>query len=456
MLEISVRFLGGEFVALNPESSSEWPPHPARLFYALVAAWYDGDCQETEAKTLRWLESQEAPDIVADPDAPAEEYLSWVPMNSLPTLKEDKKTGSNRAVLVKTPLARASRFVGDNPVAFVWKVDIPSQFQESLRNLCGRCTRIGSSESIVAVTVRRRTDSDGPAWRPGSSGTMLRVPTQGVIDAIARTETLLPGRVLHCGWRAYHWSRTSQPSKMITVALTSGRCPVEHAPQLAYTLRRALIAVADDNQLPLLPVLHGHSEDGSPLQESHLQFCPLPYVGFRGATGAVLGIAFVLPPTAIDTDRSYVERVVATWFSSGGKLTMTRRESLAFGPTDSRYTLTEQRWCKAAEVWQTVIPMELPRHCTKRRAWNQAVWKRVSLEVVRACSQSGFPEPVEVEPSSTPFAIGSPSYRTIRGPRRHPLVHARVMFPYAIEGPVVIGAGRHLGYGLMEPLATLP
>ena len=452
MLEISVRFLGGEFVARTPTQSSEWPPHPARLLYALVAAWYDGECQESEAEALRWLESQNAPDIVADRDAPAEEYEAWVPMNSVLTWN---KKGGKRPTLPKTRWARSSRFVGDTPVAFVWDVDVPSQFEEALRRLCGRCTRLGSAESIVAVTVQRRTDSDGPAWRPVASGTMLRVPMPGVVDTIARTQTLLPGRVLPCDWRAYRWSRAAQPSRMITVALTRGSCPVERAPDLAYRLRRALIAVADASRLPLLSILHGHNEDGSPLRESHLQFCPLPHVGFQHATGAVLGVAFVLPPTSTDADRSYVERVVATWFAAGATLTVTHRESLMFGPTDSRYTLSEQRWCKAADVWQTVIPMELPRHSAKRRTWNQAAWNRVSSEVARACSQSGLPAPVEIEASNTPFAVGSPNHRTIRGPRRRPLVHARVLFPHAVEGPVVIGAGRHLGYGLMEPVAAL-
>ncbi len=453
MLEISVRFLGGEFVARTPAQTSEWPPHPARLLYALIASWYDGDCQQTEAATLRWLEAQNAPDIVADQDAPAEEYEAWVPMNSVPTWN---KKGGKRPTLPKTRWARSSRFVGDTPVAFVWDVDVPSQLEKPLRRLCARCTRLGAAESFVAVTARRRTDIDGPAWRPLASGTMLRVPMSGVVDAIAGTETLLPGRILRCDWRAYRWTSARQPSRMISVALTRGSCPVEHAPELAHRLRRALISVADANGLPLLPVLHGHNEDGSPLRSSHLHFCPLPHVGFRHATGAVLGVAFVLPQTATDSDRSYVERVVATWFASGARLAMPHRQTLTFGPSDSRYTLTEQRWCKAAEVWQTVIPMELPRHSAKRGTWNQAAWNRVSSEVARACSQAGLPAPVEVEASNTPFAIGSPNHRTVRGPRRRPLVHARVLFPYAIEGPVVVGAGRHLGYGLMEPVAALP
>ena len=257
MIEISVRFLGGEFVAQTPGRASEWPPHPARLLYALIAAWYDGDCLETEGEALRWLESRNAPDIVACRDAPVEVYEAWVPMNSVPNWN---KKGGKRPTMPKAPQLRSSRYVGDTPIAFVWDVHIPPCHESPLRDLCRRCTRLGSAESLVAMTVKRRAELLGPAWRPSTSGTMLRVPMPGIIDAIAAAETLIPGRVLPCDWRAYRWSINRRPSRMTTVGLAHGRCPVEHAPVLAGQLRRSLIAVADAERIPLRPILHGHEK----------------------------------------------------------------------------------------------------------------------------------------------------------------------------------------------------
>ena len=134
MLEISVRFLGGEFVAQTPGRSaqtpgrtSEWPPHPARLLYALIAAWYDGGCRQSECEALRWLESQNAPDIVASRGAPIEIYEAWVPMNSVPNW--NKKSGK-RPTMPKARQIRSSRYVGDTPVAFVWDVDVPASSGE--------------------------------------------------------------------------------------------------------------------------------------------------------------------------------------------------------------------------------------------------------------------------------------------------------------------------------------
>lgn len=219
MIEISVRFLGGEFVAQTPGGTSEWPPHPARLLYALIAAWYDGGCREAEGEALRWLESQKAPAIVASRDAPVETYDAWVPMNSVPNWN---KKGGKRPTMPNATKTRSSRYVGDTPVSFVWDIDLPPEHESALRDLCRRCTRLGSAESLVAMTMGRRKDLHGPAWRPSASGTMLRVAVPGIVDTIAGAETLIPGRVLPCDWRAYHWSSNRRPSRMITVGLTHG------------------------------------------------------------------------------------------------------------------------------------------------------------------------------------------------------------------------------------------
>ena len=165
------------------------------------------------------------------------------------------------------------------------------------------------------------------------------------------------------------------------------------APALASQLRQVLIAEAKADRMPLRSILHGRENDGSPLKRAHLHFCPLPHAGFQHANGTVLGVAFILPPDTSDSDRAYVERVVASWlFTRGAELTMAGGRSLFFGPADSRRTLAEDRWCHAAKVWQTVIPMELPHHVARRREWSRDDWFRVRLEMERACTHIGLPE----------------------------------------------------------------
>lgn len=89
MFGLEITFLTGRYVATayNDRSGAEWPPHPARLYSALVAAHFgelDPDPDGREA--LLWLERQGAPEIVA-PDASARDVVTvFVPVNDTSVL----------------------------------------------------------------------------------------------------------------------------------------------------------------------------------------------------------------------------------------------------------------------------------------------------------------------------------------------------------------------------------
>ena len=81
---IEVNFLTGRFVATchNDRRQPEWPPHPARLFSALVAAWADTEAPDVaERAALEWLESQAPPGIAASEAVPRKVVSHFVPVN---------------------------------------------------------------------------------------------------------------------------------------------------------------------------------------------------------------------------------------------------------------------------------------------------------------------------------------------------------------------------------------
>jgi len=81
---IEVNFLTGRFVATfhNDRRDCEWPPHPARLYSALVAAWADADePDQTEREALEWLEAQSPPAIAASEAVPRRVVAHFVPVN---------------------------------------------------------------------------------------------------------------------------------------------------------------------------------------------------------------------------------------------------------------------------------------------------------------------------------------------------------------------------------------
>lgn len=73
MFALRVEYLTGRAVATayNDRSVAEWPPHPARLYSALVDAWADAEPPEAaEREALEWLADQPAPSLHVTPASP--------------------------------------------------------------------------------------------------------------------------------------------------------------------------------------------------------------------------------------------------------------------------------------------------------------------------------------------------------------------------------------------------
>ncbi|HEX3478417.1 MAG TPA: type I-U CRISPR-associated protein Csb2 [Kofleriaceae bacterium] len=90
MLCIEVELLAGRYAATahNDRSRAEWPPHPARFFFALVAALHDQEPVDAEERAaLLWLEQQDAPSLDVSIHAGSRDVLDvFVPVNDVSLL----------------------------------------------------------------------------------------------------------------------------------------------------------------------------------------------------------------------------------------------------------------------------------------------------------------------------------------------------------------------------------
>ena len=127
---------------------------------------------------------------------------------------------------------------------------------------------------------------------------------------------------------------------------------------------------------------------------------------------------------------------------------------------DPRTTLDPVTWTRASRRWASVTPVALdenPGDLASRdpRVAAQAAEKAES-SVARACERIGLPAPAWVQvmrrslfdaappaKAFTPFPRGG-SGRSFK----RVCVHVEVLFTKAVEGPVVLGAGRYFGLGL--------
>ena len=171
MLTLAVEFLTGGSVAARPNrrEQAEWPPHPDRLFQALLAAWGRNEPPvEDERHALEWLEALDMDTLqVSAPLAhPRQVATVFVPPNDARTTGKvgDKAPKGIRAAVQVVPALRTNRqpraFPAVLPAAepavvrYVWSRALGlDQHRDALARLAREVTYLGHSHSLVRVAL---------------------------------------------------------------------------------------------------------------------------------------------------------------------------------------------------------------------------------------------------------------------------------------------------------------
>jgi CRISPR-associated protein Csb2 len=238
----------------------------------------------------------------------------------------------------------------------------------------------------------------------------------------------------------------------------------------------------------------GHFADGQPVRddEGHLGFIPLPFVGRKHADGHLLGVGLVFPRSVERRDRARaLSKLLVEPSSRQAKpieLTLGRLGVWSVAKCDwseQRLALRPETWTAyphGDDTWASVTPVVLDRFPKTDRGKNRADWtQEVGGIVVEACTRIGLPQPIAVDIDTTSWHLGSPrAVRKRRPVRNHlgvsdddntslgdgfppfpakgtkvprPQVHVWLRFSERVVGPILLGAGRYLGYGLLKPWA---
>jgi CRISPR-associated protein Csb2 len=469
-LTIMVRLRHGRYDAgAERPGDAEWPPHPARVFCALAAS----ASGQADWAVLRWLESQPAPQVHADPAARvrAGRASAYVVENAT------SAKGGNQSWPGRTNGMRSRAFavpVTDS-FAVVWpQADPPPGVLARLAGLAGKVPYVGRSTSMAEVTV-----SATIAGRPGmwavyqaaplgdpSARWQLRVPYRGYADEL---------EAAYCdGRRSWEVARVLPYTVTDDLAVPAGggtggqpaavRGPFEdlmvwsltppvvriggdQVVALAGALRKAVIARVPD---PVPAQVSGHGAPGRP----HVGFLALPDAGHEHADGHILGFALAIPRDLAPADLAQLVKAVI--LNPLSELHVGRGRVLGLRYGADRYGLQPARWAARGDggtrEWATVTPLMLDGHL--RRGRDEA------SEVARSVVIAGYPRPGSVEVSQAPLAEGAiwrPRPGTLPAGRPHRrLVHARVTFPVPVTGPVLAGSMRYLGLGLFMPLPPGP
>jgi CRISPR-associated protein Csb2 len=346
-------------------------------------------------------------------------------------------------------------------------------------------------------------------------GTRLRVPRAGLIDRLELAYETHRGeepRTLPAGTMTYGRRQDAAPELRLPhlggdwyiLSITRDRRqPFPSAVQALAVTRAVRNALLKHGCQPPAEIISGHKKvtraarPTPPLDRTHLAIVPLMNAGNVHSDGAVYGVGLVLPRDSGEDDREAVEAALLAWDDAGFELRLPGaddRRHGAFGVEDlgvdrgdgerepewltatlarRRKTTRREYWCRPARRWATVTPVALDRFPGNLRSPQPESRERAEAEaraaVAAACVRAGLADNTDgisvTVRLEAPLAGLPDSPSRHRGPeqRTYPIykaggsgtprtcVHAEIQFPKPVRGPVLIGAGRYLGYGLCLP-----
>lgn len=515
MLTLGIRYLHGVAVASHGEHNRvEWPPHPARVFMAMVAAHYQTGADRAERIALEWLEQQSAPEIHAPEVEPGCVVKQYVPVND--------KAGPAKAQIQSLPLTRhridrtfARASLASDIVALHWPDATPLEAtRTALAALCAKVTRIGHSSSLVQMWVAGSPPKGLPCWvEDDAHGThRFRVPREGTLEEVLDASFSGEAVARYCELRlavedAANAKAKAAAKKALEDAFPEGDPPRQDRPRIStyasyarkediatappvpgtvfsphlaiFTLERhespyrsldlactlaltdrwreAIASHANDLPPEAQSLVTGHAPDRSTLLQPHVAFLPLGVVGHPHADGHLPGLALALPTDMPPDVRRDVLRAASRIPDLKlGRLGVWKLAPATMArPLDTLRAATWTAHPSGATHWSTVTPIAYDQH---PKAKDKAAYIAEATELIAAACERVVrqrPREVIITPVSAhlgaPPAHAFPRLRRKDGTeRRH--THAILIFNEPVRGPVLLGAGRYRGYGLCRPV----
>lgn len=457
MLAVEVRFLHGTLRAGSAsdaartglEDRGEWPPSPARLFSAFVAAdGTQGRCRVTDGSELVLLERADPPRIHADPRVLRSRLAERFVVANHRAAGSTTQAYPLRTNALVRPGTRIAPF--QSRCVYVWDDLQPTDDERrALRLRAARIGYVGAADSPTTVRLLDDLPPDlPPVWRPSTDGRVtLPVTFEGLLAALdASFETFTGGGQVQRGWLPTRHAAYRDPDQPEPVGSTGETVWLRFEPAVAdhhvlavtETLRDAVLSHYPADAVPA--VLHGHGMDGQGWQQA--RYLPLVEVGHAFATGRIHGAAVWLPPDTPEEIRAGVRTAVL----SIRRLVRGNRFDVAVGlhgGAERPWAAHPDRWRGPATRWVSATPVVHERHGPVDDA-----------EIARWCDHVGLPAPARWRLARHPLTVGGVQLRGHALRHRYPgspFSHLALEFARPQMGPLAIGRGRQFGLGLLAP-----
>jgi CRISPR-associated protein Csb2 len=509
-LLLAIRFHDGRY-----HGAAEWPPSPARVFQALVAAAARGASAPEEAKAaLQWLEALDAPMIAAPKARNGAAFVTYVPNNDLDAVGGDVR----RIDKIRAPkFIRPRLFNSKAPLLYSWTFKEAGNGKKHADEICniaqdlyqlGRGVDMAWAHADILSqeeAEHRLAAHGGSIHRPASRGTnaTLACPAAGSLQSLLvrhaaaskRFETRTasaqtkyePNKTKPAGQlfqqppkpRFRQVAYDCPPTRLLFDLSPQGAAwPFTQPAALVERVRDAAAIRVSDAMPPqnalIQRVFVGSKQSSESDKAERVRIIPLPSIGHQHADRAIRRILVEIPPNcplaAGDIEWAFSGLDVSDINPVTGEVT----ERVLTGAASQK--MLEHYGVEAeapSKTWRTVTPAALPDHARRRRidparlkeeaksgAERRSELERAASAVQAALRHAGITATLDaVRLQREPFEVrGASAEEFAPGTRfsKHQLWHVELAFDEPISGPLVIGDGRYLGLGLMAPAPEAP
>lgn len=481
-LTLAIWVHGGRFHGMDHEAD-EWPPSPARVFQALVAAAGRGrSIPKPDREALHWLEAL-APPVIGAPHMVCGQRVDvFVPNNDL-----DAKDGDpDRVSEIRVAKGFSPKLFDETvPFLYSWQID-RSSFAQDVVRIAHRLYQLGRGidQAWALPTIddeashrRRLGQYRGIVYEP-TPGTGASTPARGSLASLearhAASERRFAGPA-----HAQQFSQAPKP-RFGQVCYT-GRVerfvfdvlredgsfavtPLDRAPWLISLVRRLaserLVAEMPEDRRAVVDSLGGATDPRS------VRILALPSIGHEHADRGLRRIVVDVPPHEIPAE-------AIRWAFSGLELYEPETGvvlGMSLVPSTDETMLEHFGFGAAHRRWRTVIATDLSDRAKRRRIEPGRIreeakpgHERVGEEnravegVSEALRQLGVWTPIErIRVQREPLARKGTRAESFATPEhvKEQLWHVDVTFADPVRGPLVVGAGRAVGLGLMAPVRS--
>jgi CRISPR-associated protein Csb2 len=489
---IEAHFLGGCYHGCGDERRRfpEWPPNPYRLFQALTAAANLGfrraEFSDAKRDAMRWLERRSAPEIVAPAAQAATVLRLYVPNNDMDKVARawarNVKPEKDPTKLRTEKYLRPHRLGGDATVRYLWPIadDEWNNAKSHTDLLCAEARHLhvlGLGIDLVAGNGRVLRNGEkealpGEVWMADVDGIGWRVAAEGSLGELIERHEAQGKRVQMSGGRTAERCVAPPAPPMVFHEVgyfrrAVGRRPATYAFALvdeydayrsfdprdvtivAAWLRHAAHQRARSLKLDVDFIerfVCGHGEL-TEAKNNRFSYLPVPTIPAKGRDGRIRRVLVAEPLSGGGGKAQAVARRLsgASLVSEDTGEIMADLRAISDRSADSLIA----RYLRTARRWGSATPLVLPGRDDHRP-------RKAHALVLKALMQAGYTTPIaEIHLQREPVFPGAELARAYRMPaylKEFPRTHALITFAEEVQGPIALGAGRHVGLGLCAAL----